>query len=200
MTYPAHPITAGLTGLVSTFYLPRSVEPNRAGEEGGSVSDTADRPRVSVLALTGKSSWADNDLDERIPKFNEGYDRRGPVSVGVCVERGAPSVVSMDIKPVRLAVFGDSQFVANRCLTEGNLRLFMNTIRWLLGREQVSASSPRPSGVFDLRMPPARRWLAMALISVCIPGAMGVAGLLALATRRDRRRIRGMRAGEAGTV
>lgn len=199
MTYGQHPITEGLAGLVSTFYLPRSVEPIRAADEGQNASDTADRPRVTALALTGKSSWADSDLEEHTPLFHEGYDRRGPIPVAVCVEKGAPSAVSLDIKPVRLAVFGDSQFVANRCLTEGNLKLFMNTVQWLLGRERTPAPAARPAGVFDLAMSPTRRWLSVALIAGGVPGVLGVVGLLAAAVRRDRRTVRAARAGEAGS-
>jgi len=49
----------------------------------------------------------------------------------------------MQIRPARLVVFGDSGFVSNSGLTGGDTSLFMNSLNWLLDREQLMAIAPK---------------------------------------------------------
>ena len=190
-TYGRHPIAAGLEGLVTTFYLPRSVEPIRGEESGKNLTDIADRPRATALVLSSAASWADTDFVESPPRFSEGLDRRGPISMAACVEKGASSPIAMDLKPVRLVVFGDSQFAANRCITEGNLRLFMNALEWLLDEEHPLAPGARRPGVFDLTLSPAGKGMTVGAVLAGLPGLMALTGVVVLLLRRDRRTVKG---------
>ncbi len=185
--YGKHPITESLDGLVSTFVLPRSVEPLAGNGAGRYVNDQADKPRVTALAESAAKSWAEVDFNQNPPQFNEGYDRRGPVPLAVCVEKGVASALTMDIKSVRMVVVGDSQFVENRCLTGANEMFFINALDWLLERNEHEVAPAGEIGLYTLQIEARGRIMTFLLIVVAVPCALvGLAFCVAIA-RRDRR-------------
>lgn len=197
--YGRHPITDGLDGLVSTFVLPRSLSPISGIGGAGSLNDQADKPRVVPLAFSSEGSWAETDTTQNPPQYNEGYDRRGPVPLTVCVEKGVPSEITMDIKPVRMVIFGDSQFAANRCLRGGNEIFFINALEWLLDRNSHVAESPDPSGLYSLQIGSDRKIATFLLVAVMPPFILIGLGLFVVLVRRDRRtQVTIVRKGKSG--
>ena len=185
--YGAHPVCDRLNGLVSSLVLPRSVDPLGGNGRTRILNDQADKPLVVSLAFSSERSWAETDFNQNPPQYNEGYDWRGPVSLAVCVEKGMASAIAMDIKPVRMVVFGDSQFAANRCLAGGNESLFINALEWLLERGDHAEEISAPYSLYTLQIDAEGRVMTFVLIVVAVPLlAVGAAVLVRLA-RRDRR-------------
>lgn len=139
--YNRHPITAKLGTTAAIFHMPRSVEPDLTQPK----TTSADRPQVTPLALSSKNSWAETQPDQVPAKYDKGTDDLpGPVSMAVAVEKGdTAGLLDMQIRPARLVVFGDSGFVSNSGLTGGDTSLFMNSLNWLLDREQLMAIAPK---------------------------------------------------------
>ncbi len=186
-TYGTHPVARGLSELVTTLTLPRAMEAMAEGGAPGRVGDQIDRPRAVPLALTSAQSWLESDVDRQPPQFNEGYDRRGPLSVAVAVEKAGRSGIKMDIRPVRLVAIGDSQFGANRCLTGGNRLLFRNAVDWLLERETAEGPVAAGRNTFDVNLDPADRWTAFLITAVFWPVVLLVMAGGVRLVRRDRR-------------
>lgn len=140
-SYNRHPITAKLGTTAAIFHMPRSVEPDLIQPK----TLSADRPQVTPLALSSKNSWAETQPDQIPAKYDRGTDDlAGPVSLAVAVEKGdTAGLLDMQIRPSRLVVFGDSGFVSNSGLTGGDASLFMNSLNWLLDREQLMAIAPK---------------------------------------------------------
>ncbi|MEI7851927.1 MAG: GldG family protein, partial [Kiritimatiellales bacterium] len=115
--YNRHPITAKLGTTAAIFHMPRSVRQ----DDTQSKTTSADRPKVTPLALSSKNSWAEAQPDQMPPKYDVGTDDLpGPVSMAVVVEKGdTAGLLDMQIRPSRLVVFGDSGFVSNSGLTGG---------------------------------------------------------------------------------
>lgn len=136
-----HPITAKLGNTAASFHMPRSVEPDNPRSKTAS----ADRPTVTPLVFSSKTSWSETQLDQMPPKYDPGTDDlRGPIPMAVAVEKGNPTgLLNMQIRPSRLVVFGDSGFVANNGLTGGDDSLFMSALNWLIDREQLMAIAPK---------------------------------------------------------
>ncbi len=139
--YNQHPITAKLGTTAAIFHMPRSVEPDYIQPK----TTSADRPKVTPLALSSKNSWAETQPDQMPAKYDKGTDDLpGPVSMAVAVEKGdTAGLLDMQIRPSRLIVFGDSGFVSNSGLTGGDASLFMSSLNWLLDREQLMAIEPK---------------------------------------------------------
>jgi ABC-type uncharacterized transport system involved in gliding motility auxiliary subunit len=179
--YGAHPITAGLGSISSVFYLPRSVEAAAGPEEAG---DAADKPRVVPLASSSEAGWAENDLAQDPMKYDPETDRAGPVPVAVAVERGPVPGIDVQIRPTRLVVFGDSDFVSNGAMTGGNSDLFLNSLNWVLEREELMGIAPKPVEQTRLVMSRVELSLLFWTVVCVMPGFLAVAGALVWLRRR----------------
>ena len=176
--YPDHPITSPLQGLASVFYLPRSLrlDPPGAG---------ADKPVLRELVSCSALGWAEFDPDDASPRFDPQIDVPGPVPVAVAVERGPVPGVHVQIQPTRIVVFGDSAFASNGGLVGANADLFVHSVHWLLGREELLAIPPRP--IEEIRFPASasqlRRLFFWAVLAW--PAILPALGFLVAMRRRS---------------
>ncbi|MBI2447639.1 MAG: Gldg family protein [Candidatus Omnitrophica bacterium] len=127
--YPYHKITEKMRDLTTFFALARSVSP-------AALPDV----QVSSLTRTSAEGWAETDLESREAKFDEGKDKKGPISVG--------AAVSSDSKKFKLVVLGDSDFITNNLIEyPGNFDLFINSTNWLLEKERLISIGPKPPDI-----------------------------------------------------
>lgn len=149
-----HPITEKLSNIQAYFHMPRSVEPDSTL----SKSLSADRPKVTPLAVSSKNSWAETQADQVPAKYDpDTGDRPGPICMAVAVEKGETSgLLDMKIRPSRMVVFGDSGFVSNGGLTGGDTSLFMSALNWLIDREQLMAIAPKQVDDTRLKLTPSK--------------------------------------------
>ncbi len=180
-TYGNHPITRRLEGITAIFQLPRSVE---AAVEFEAAADPADRPRPIVLAACTESGWAETDLAQSPMKFDPGRDRPGPVGVAAAVEKGPVPGFDVQIRPTRIVVFGDSDFVANGGLVGGNGDLFLSALNWLLEREQLLAIAPKPVEEARLIMDQRQLLALFWVLVVFLPAGVAVLGVAVWVRRR----------------
>jgi ABC-type uncharacterized transport system involved in gliding motility auxiliary subunit len=184
--YNTHPISMEMNSIVQ-FILPRSVMPI-VDEEGATAED---RPTVVPLFFTSAKSWSETQVEESTAKYDEGTgdflgnDPDRSISLGVAVERGASqTMLDVQIKPSRMVVFGDSDFVSNGSMVGGNEDLFMSGLNWLLEREELMAIAPKP--IEEVKLSLSRKQLRRLFwINVAgIPAVAMVIGLLVWARRR----------------
>jgi len=167
--YKDHPITRTLKTF-TIFPIARS------------VSVLNDENKVNYarpLAVTSGRGWGETDTDSEKFKFDLNSDNEGPISVAVIVEN--------DKTGMRIAVFGDSDFVSNRDFPTGaNKDIFMNTINWLVKRELLISIGPKTISemkrlnfnAFQLKM------ITVAVI-VVVPLASVVAGFIVYLRRKQ---------------
>ncbi len=182
-SYYEHPITLRMSGAGARFHLPRSIEPLLLDDpEVG----TEDRPSVVQLAMTSDKSWSETQVGEPAAKYDENSgDLRGPFSLAVAVERGATQkMLDVQIRPSRMVVFGDSDFVSNGALAGGDQDLFMSALNWLLDREALMAIGPKP--IEEIKLSLSRKQLTdLFWINIAgIPALAGGMGLLVWFRRR----------------
>jgi hypothetical protein len=177
-TYADHPITRPLQGLATVLFLPRSTR-SRPFTAGG------DKPTLSELASSSSQGWAEFNPDEASPHFDAQVDIPGPVPVAVAIERGPVPGVHVQIRPTRLVVVGDSSFASNGGLMGANADLFLNSVNWLLDREDMLAVSPRNIEELRLVMDAPQLRCLFASVVVGLPGLVAAIGL-AVAWKRRR--------------
>jgi len=183
--YGDHPITAGLRNVMTMFYMPRAIEP--IAELAGTARAPADKPRVQVLAASTRDGWFEADLDQTPPRFDVEVDRPGPAPVAVAVEKGPVGGIEVEIRPTRMVVIGDSDFVSNGALRSGvggNKDFFLAALNWLLERDELMAVSPKFPGELRLDMSPRQMTVARLLIVVGMPCLAAALGLVMWRKRR----------------
>lgn len=181
--YADHPVTRHFKNISTVFYMPRSIVP-----AAGAVDSSSDKPRIVVLAACSDQGWAESDLAQSPPRWDEGRDRKGPVPVAVAVEKGVQSKdIAVDIRPTRMVVLGDSDFVSNASLRSGvggNQDFFLGAVNWLSEREQRITISPKDPGILRLNLDRERQRWALLLIVLGMPGAVALFGMLVWGIRR----------------
>ncbi len=183
-TYYEHPITLRMGDAGARFHLPRSVEPLVVDSEQD--ASTEDRPTVVQLAMTSEKSWSETQVDEASAKYDENTgDLKGAFSLAVAVERGATQKqLDVQIRPSRMVVFGDSDFVSNGALTGGDQDLFMSALNWLLDREELMAIAPKPIEEVKLSLTSKQLQKLFWVNIAGVPSIAVVAGLLVWLRRR----------------
>jgi len=181
-TYGPHPITKGLGGISSIFYMPRSVAP--ADPEGTATG--ADKPHVTSLMSSTADSWSETDLEQRPMRFDSARDRKGPISVAAAAERGPVQGLDVDIRPTRLVVFGDADFVSNFAAPSGgNIDLFLGALNWVLEREELLAIAPKSPEDNRLLMDEIQLRLLFWVVVVGLPGIFAIIGGMVWLKRRN---------------
>jgi ABC-type uncharacterized transport system involved in gliding motility auxiliary subunit len=189
--YPSHPITKDFR-LMTIFGGARSMDTGKKAPEGVTAQD---------LAKTSAQSWAETDvkLKGRVA-FDQGTDRRGPISLAVAATiRGPSPEPSPSPSPAadadapekakapegRVVAVGDVDFATNALLGfQGNEDFFLNTVAWLA--QEADLISIRPHEPEDQSLFLSRQtqqnvtWVALLLL----PGIFVVAGVVTWWRRR----------------
>jgi ABC-type uncharacterized transport system involved in gliding motility auxiliary subunit len=176
-SYADHPISSPLQGMASTFFLPRSIRPFPLG--GGS-----DKPSVHELATSSALGWAEFDPDAPAPRFDPQIDVPGPVPIAAAIERGPVPGVHVQIQPTRIVVIGDSAFASNGGLMGANADFFLNSVHWLLAREELLGIAPRAVEELRLSLDAGQLRRLFALVVVALPAAVACLGGAVLWRRR----------------
>ncbi|MBN2162174.1 MAG: GldG family protein [Pontiellaceae bacterium] len=181
---PDHQIS-GTMGAIVQFILPRSVEPPL--DENGMLIVEDELQLIDPLCSTSEKSWAETQLsDSAPPKYDpDTADRLGPIFLGLAVERGAAQdQLDVQIDPSRMVVIGDSDFVSNGNMVLGNSRLFMNSMNWLLDRDEKLPIAPKPVEKVRLGLTMGQLRMMGWINLAAIPGIAVGLGLLIWSRRR----------------
>ncbi len=126
--YPFHEITKGFD-IATLFSYARTVRANAGEGNGFSPKE---------IAETSEASWAETNfsLFEQGTAEKDPDDKAGPLSIAAVTD-------GSDGK-IRIAVFGDADFVSNRFFDFlGNSDLFLNTVSWLAQEENLISIRPK---------------------------------------------------------
>jgi ABC-type uncharacterized transport system involved in gliding motility auxiliary subunit len=180
--YDSHPITDRFN-LLTAFPLARSVTPATAGG-GGKFAQP--------LVETSSSSWAETDIKRmtttgEVKRELDKGDKAGPITLAAAVSAPATEAPTPagggnkdeSSKPeTRIAVFGDSDFIANGFLgIPGNRDLFLNTINWLAQQENLIAVRPRDPEDRRITITRDQEQRIFWLTVLIIPGLILLAGV-----------------------
>ncbi|MBI2907916.1 MAG: GldG family protein [Chloroflexi bacterium] len=142
---------------------------------------------VSPLALTTPNSWFVKSYDpKKDPPYDAATDKKGPLALAVSVEATA-ALPDLPVKPpegvkerkTRVVVVGDSDFASNQYFYSlGNSDLFLNSINWLSGEEELISIRPKPPAFRRMVVTQAGwRWIVYSSIAL-LPLAVAAAGAL----------------------
>lgn len=164
-----HPITKGFN--IMTFY-PYTSSLTPMEDKGGYT--------MSELLKTSGDSWAETDYASGKVSFDETQDKRGPLTIGLAVEKKADSGKS------ELVVFGDSDFAKNGFFkNQGNANLFLNTVNYLAEEEDMISIRPKEIDDRRLTMTQADVSALFYLVVIAIPLIVIILGVT-IFLRRNR--------------
>jgi ABC-type uncharacterized transport system involved in gliding motility auxiliary subunit len=134
--------------------------------------------KVSNLVEVAPNGWlmAGKLAKGAKPEFNEKTDKRGPINIGVALER------IYGKKGQRVVVMGNANFLSNTFITNGgNLDLGVNIVNWLAGDDQLITIQPMPLKDINVTIPDSDSgrlvaWTVFHGFQYFLPLAMMIAG------------------------
>lgn len=158
--YAHHDITEGFR-FATIFPYSRSI-----------AAPEADGPGTDILAHTGQYSWSETNFelfDQGIAQQEEG-DMAGPLGVAAVVENGN--------NESRVAVFGSVDFVSNIFIDfSGNRDLFLNTVNWVSGDENLISIRPKAGKVGKLAITNKQTNVIFFFTVIMIPAVIFFSGV-----------------------
>ncbi|MDP2230270.1 GldG family protein [Methylotenera sp.] len=134
--------------------------------------------KVSNLVEVAPNGWLTSEklAKDAKPVFNEKKDKRGPVNIGVALER------IYGKKGQRVVVMGNGNFLSNTFITNGgNLDLGVNMVNWLAGDDNLITIQPMPLKDINVTIPDTDSgrlvaWTVFHTFQYFIPLGMLIAG------------------------
>ena len=134
--------------------------------------------KVSNLVEVAPNGWLTSEkLAKDIkPVFNEKKDKKGPINIGVALER------TYGKKGQRVVVMGNGNFLSNTFITNGgNLDLGVNMVNWLAGDDKLITIQPMPLKDINMTIPDTDSgriiaWTVFHGFQYFIPLGMMIAG------------------------
>lgn len=172
-----HPITAEFN-IMTFFPLARSVEIEKDPTKGS-----------SPLAFTGEASWGETDrkaLEEGKAGYNEGKEKKGPLSIAAVATKAVEGAASAEIKVFgKIVVVGDSDFVNNTHVNlAGNKDFFLNTVSWLTEEAELISVRKKDANMTPVILTASQGRFIFWIPVVVIPSIILVAGIAVLSRRR----------------
>lgn len=163
---------------------------------------------VTSLVKTSPNSWAETDFDRfknGEAAFDQGKDRKGPVSIGVVASFDKRKEDSENTfrhpfdpedtrqpeedektKGGRIVIIGDSDFASNsRINILGNSDFFLNIVNWLLEEEDLISIRPRKSTGQAFTLTKIQQRLIFWIPLVVMPGLFIISGIAVYKKRKN---------------
>jgi ABC-type uncharacterized transport system involved in gliding motility auxiliary subunit len=176
--YPPTPVTQGLD-VVTMFPLARALQTAPAGDW-----------QTTPLLQTDATSWLDaaTSLDSKektITLEQKPGDVKGPLTLGAIFTRTLKAAAGAPARTQRVAVVGDSDFLADGYLDlVGNKQLGLNIVQWLAARDsQLNIDVPKAPDA-ELYLPGWASWLIAAGYTFVLPVMLLAFGITRWARRR----------------
>jgi ABC-type uncharacterized transport system involved in gliding motility auxiliary subunit len=173
--YGSHPITNKLKSqnLVSFFPAARSLTLNEKIQD---ISTTA-------LVTTIDSSWGETDfaaLQSSKLSFDPATDFPGPMTIAAASQNSSSNA--------QVVIIGNSSFASDIYFDQyGNGELFINSVDWAAGQENMMYLTANTPISRQMRMPNSYTILLLAFIFVIlIPGLVVAGGVVSWFMRRSR--------------
>jgi ABC-type uncharacterized transport system involved in gliding motility auxiliary subunit len=139
-----------------------------------SLSPTAERPaHVSVTPVVNSGATSYGETDRERASFDAATDKRGPLTLMAVATRR----ITADLRS-RVAVIGDSDFATNSFFHFlGNGGLFINTVSYLTGQEDLIGIRPRSRDLPSLSMTNRQMKATFALTTLAVPALLALVGV-----------------------
>ncbi|MEW5869513.1 MAG: Gldg family protein [Chloroflexota bacterium] len=173
--YGSHAITQKMQRITSVFPTVRSV----------TVTEAPSGVSAVQLVLTAPQSWAETNIEGLLANppqvaYDDGQDQMGPISLAAAAE-------DFNTKG-RVVVFGDADFVIDaNYAAYGNSDLFINSVDWAAGQEQLISLTAKQNTQRFLA-PPQRTAMNLIMLAtvIILPGLSLLAGIVVWIIRRRR--------------
>ncbi len=140
------------------------------------------RERFTPLLESGEGFWGETEFADKsqTPFFDPAKDRLGPLTLAVAVEKGGVADTRVKVETARLVVIGNGEVLSDKAyrLSEGvTIDLAMNTLNWLLDREELIGIPAKEKKQMTIKLDELQMNRLKALVLLVIPGIVAICGI-----------------------
>ena len=117
--------------------------------------------------------------------FAEGEDRHGPFVVAAAIDGSAPGDKGKEALALRAVVVGSASAFANQNISPLEVDFMVNSVSWMLGRNESLGISPKTPKDFSLSLEEGQQRIIMLATLLGIPFVTGSLGFLVWWRRRS---------------
>ena len=117
--------------------------------------------------------------------FAEGEDRHGPFVVAAAIDGSAPGDKGKEAQALRAVVVGSASAFANQNISPLEVDFMVNSVSWMLGRNESLGISPKTPKDFSLSLEEGQQRIIMLATLLGIPFVTGSLGFLVWWRRRS---------------
>jgi len=145
-----------------------------------------DSLEISPLLTSSETSYAKTNFQSEVAEKEEG-DIDGPLDIAVAVTD--TWYENNEEKITKLVVVGNTEFLnetINAQSAGGNIDFFMNTVNWLVDKEESISIRPKSLLTTRLKINVSQVYIYVGITVVLIPLIIGIIGLTVWLRRRNR--------------
>ncbi|MEY5011049.1 MAG: hypothetical protein RLZZ253_2188 [Verrucomicrobiota bacterium] len=169
-------ITTQLLGPTQSFQL----DPQRAHTKS---------LRLIPLLKSVKEFWGETEFlsPTETPAFDPTRDHPGPLDLAAAVEKGAVEDRRVNVETSRMIVVGNASWLSDEGLRQAQVGLdfALNSLNWLLNREQLIGIAPKEKNLVRLDLPKQQLQKVALAVLVAIPGLVALTGFAVWIARRS---------------
>ena len=178
LEYKRHPITEKMK-YFTLFTTATAISARPAAHSSNNNWVSTD------LLITSESSWAETENFVLGVEFNKEKDLRGPLSIGLAQLRQLKS--SAELISQRIAVIGDTDFIANNNLGNGaNLEFILNTFNWLTRNDKLISINPKNAPDLKLNLSASVAAILGLLFLIALPILFFIVGAVIWFSRHKK--------------
>lgn len=149
---------------------------------------TTDNIRLTPLVESSKEFWGETEFvgQREMPFFDPKKDTQGPLTIAAAAEKGAVGDPRVKLETARMIVAGNAGWLTDDGIrvAEQNLDFAINSLNWLLNREQLIGIAPKPKEPVKLDLDEKKLSKLALTVILIIPGIVAILGVGAWVARR----------------
>jgi len=147
----------------------------------------ASTAKAEMLVETSDRYWAKGWplATGKKTDFAEGEDRHGPFVVAAAIDGSAPGDKGKEALALRAVVVGSASAFANQNISPLEVDFMVNSVSWMLGRNESLGISPKTPKDFSLSLEEGQQRIIMLATLLGIPLVTGSLGFLVWWRRRS---------------
>jgi hypothetical protein len=152
---------------------------------------TAQSQKINAVPVvnSGEGFWGETDFSSDMTQqvyFDPQKDRKGPFPLAVAAEKGGVQDPRVKVETSRMVVVGNAGFLTDEGLqlADSGVDFAVNTLNWLLKRDEVVGIPPKPKEAARLNVDEKALGRLVAVIFGIVPGAVALIGAIVLIRRR----------------
>jgi len=172
------PITKRLGNVTASFQ----------GGETQSLTLDVERAKASAIKLqpliqASAGFWGETKYTAATVYFDPKEDHSNPV-VAASAEKGGVTNELIRVNSSRLIVVGNAAFITNKTMTGADLDFVLNSLNWLIDREEIIGIAPKSAHNLSLNLTEAQISSIAVLVMLAMPACAALLGFIVWLKRR----------------